>query len=302
MKHLMRDDDGVEQIAPPEEEIRPLDDPALFFNRELSWIKLNERVLEEVNEKEHPLLERIKFLAICGSGLDEFFMVRVSGLKRQALKGALKAPPDGMTPQEQLVAIRMEVKKLLKKYSKCWNEELIPDLLTAGITIKKVEDLDRDQRNYVRDYFDNNIFPTLTPLAMDFAHPFPFISNLCFNLVVIVKDPDNGEKYARIKVPTDLFPRLVEIPDRGKKPENEIKVKKEINLVFIEDIIASEINKLFPGLTVVATCPFRITRNAEIKITDDIASDLLTAMELGIESRRTGFPVRLRSITRCLIN
>jgi polyphosphate kinase len=286
-------DDGIEQIAPLEEEMRLLDDPALFINRELSWIKLNERVLEEVYDREHPLLERIKFLAICGSGLDEFFMVRVSGLKRQALKGALKAPPDGMTPQEQLGTIRIEVEKLLKRYSKCWNEELIPDLLNAGITIKKVEDLDRDQRNYVRDYFDNNIFPTLTPLAMDFAHPFPFISNLCFNLAVIVRDPENGEKYARVKVPTDLFPRLVEIPDKGNKSKNKIKMKKEITLVFIGDIITSEMDKLFPGLKVVATYPFRMTRNAEIKVTDDLASDLLTAMELGIESRRTGFPVRL---------
>ena len=286
-------DGGIEQIAPSEEEIRPLDDPALFINRELSWIKLNERVLDEANDRTHPLLERIKFLAICGSGLDEFFMVRVSGLKRQALKGALKAPPDGMTPQEQLAAIRMDVKKLLKKYSKCWNEEIIPELLNAGIAIKKVKDLDKDQRNYVRRYFDTKIFLTLTPLAMDFAHPFPFISNLCFNLAVIVRDPDNGEKYARIKVPTDLFPRLVEIPNRGKKINDETKVKKEINLVFIGDIIASEINKLFPGLTVVATHPFRLTRNAEIRITEDLASDLLTAMEVGIESRRTGFPVRL---------
>jgi polyphosphate kinase len=289
----MNDDDEINQIVASEEEMRPLNDPSLFINRELSWIKLNERVLEEVYEREHPLLERIKFLAICGSGLDEFFMVRVSGLKRQALKGALKTPPDGMTPNEQLAEIRIEVEKLLKRYSKCWNEEIIPDLFTAGIMIKKVEDLDKDQYNYVSDYFDNNIFPTLTPLAMDFAHPFPFISNICLNLAVIVMDSEDGEKYARIKIPTDLFPRLVEIPDKGTKPDNETKVKKEINLVFIEDIIASEINKLFPGLTVVATCPFRMTRNAEIKITDDLASDLLTAMELGIESRRTGLPVRL---------
>jgi polyphosphate kinase len=287
------EDDEIKQIVASEEEMRPLNDPSLFINRELSWIKLNERVLEEVYEREHPLLERIKFLAICGSGLDEFFMVRVSGLKRQALKGALKTPPDGMTPNEQLAEIRIEVEKLLKRYSKCWNEEIIPDLLTAGIMIKKVEDLDKDQYNYVSDYFDNNIFPTLTPLAMDFAHPFPFISNICLNLAVIVMDSEDGEKYARIKIPTDLFPRLVEIPDKGTKPDNETKVKKEINLVFIEDIIASEINKLFPGLTIVATCPFRMTRNAEIKITDDLASDLLTAMELGIESRRTGLPVRL---------
>jgi len=129
--------DGIEQIVSSEEEMRLLNDPTLFINRELSWIKLNQRILEEAYDREHPLLERIKFLAICGSGLDELFMVRVSGLKRQALKGALKTPPDGMTPHEQLTAIRTEVKKLLKKYSKCWNEEIIPDLLTAGITIKK---------------------------------------------------------------------------------------------------------------------------------------------------------------------
>ena len=286
-------DDGIEQIVAPEEEMRPLGDPALFINRELSWIKLNERILDEANDREHPLLERIKFLAICGSGLDEFFMVRVSGLKQQALKGALKAPPDGMTPQEQLAAIRIEVKKLLKRYSKCWKEEIIPDLSDAGIMIKKVKDLDKDQRDYVRRYFDNNIFPTLTPLAMDFAHPFPFISNLGFNLAVIVMGPENCEKYARIKVPTELHPRLVEIPDKGKKPKNEIKVEKDINFVFIEDIITSEMDKLFPGLTVVSTHPFRLTRNAEITITEDLASDLLTAMELGIKSRRTGFPVRL---------
>ncbi|MGP8323560.1 MAG: polyphosphate kinase 1 [Methanosarcinaceae archaeon] len=290
---MSNSDDGIEQIVAPEEEIRLLDDPSLFINRELSWIKLNERILDEANDKEHPLLERIKFLAICGSGLDEFFMVRVSGLKQQALKGALKAPPDGMTPQKQLAAIRMNVKKLLKRYSKCWKEEIIPDLSYAGIMIKKVKDLDKDQRDYVRRYFDDNIFPTLTPLAMDFAHPFPFISNLGFNLAVIVRGPENCEKYARIKVPTELHPRLVEIPDRGEKPKNEIKVEKEINLVFIEDIITSEMDKLFPGLTVVSTHLFRLTRNAEITITENLASDLLTAMELGIESRRTGFPVRL---------
>ena len=137
---MSKSDDEIEQIVATEEELRLLDDPSLFINRELSWIKLNERILEEVHDRAHPLLERIKFLAICGSGLDEFFMVRVSGLKRQALKGALKAPPDGMTPHEQLAAIRIEVKKLLKRFSKCWNKEILPDLLTAGIMIKKVED------------------------------------------------------------------------------------------------------------------------------------------------------------------
>ncbi|MBE9594889.1 MAG: RNA degradosome polyphosphate kinase, partial [Proteobacteria bacterium] len=132
-----------------------------------------------------------------------------------------------------------------------------------------------------------------TPLAMDFAHPFPFISNLSINLAVIVRDPENNEKYARVKIPTDLFPRLVEIPDRRKKSQNKIGRKRERNFVFAEDVIASEIDKLFPGLEIVASYPFRITRNAEIRVSNDLAPDLLTAMEVGIESRRTGFPIRL---------
>jgi polyphosphate kinase len=244
--------DSTEQIVASEEEMKLLDDPALYINRELSWLKVNERILEEANDSTHPLLERIKFLAICGSNLDEFFMVRVSGLKQQLLQG-------------------------------------------EGIVIKKVEDLDKSQRNFIRSYFDDSIFPTLTPLAMDFAHPFPFISNLSINLAVIVRDSESNEKYARVKIPTNLFPRLVEIPDRRKKSKTKIELKKERNFVFIEDVIASEIDKLFPGLVVVATYPFRITRNAEIMISNDLAPDLLTAMEVGIESRRTGFPIRLET-------
>ena len=287
--------DSMEQIVASEEETKLLDDPALYINRELSWLKVNERIFEEANDRTHPLLERIKFLAICGGNLDEFFMVRVSGLKQQLLEGALKAPPDGMTPQEQLVAIRKEVKKLLKRYSKSWKAELIPELLNEGIVIKKVEDLDKNQRNFIRSYFDDSIFPTLTPLAMDFAHPFPFISNLSINLAVIVRDPENNEKYARVKIPTNLFPRLIELPDKGKKSKNKIELKRERNFVFIEDVIASEIDKLFPGLEIIASYPFRITRNAEIKISNDLAPDLLTAMEVGIESRRIGFPIRLET-------
>jgi polyphosphate kinase len=128
---------------------------------------------------------------------------------------------------------------------------------------------------------------------MDFAHPFPFISNLSINLAVIVRDHENDEKYARVKIPTDLFPRLIEIPDRRKKSKNKIERKRERNFVFIEDIIASEIDKLFPGLEIIASYSFRITRNAEITVSNDLAPDLLTAMVVGIEARRIGFPIRL---------
>ncbi|VUT24344.1 MAG: polyphosphate kinase [Candidatus Methanolliviera sp. GoM_asphalt] len=270
-----------------------LDDPNLYINRELSWIKLNERIFEEANDKTHPLLERVKFLAICGSNLDEFFMVRVSGLKRQLLKGALKVPPDGMTPQEQLTAIEEEIRPLLKEYEKCW-KELVPSLSNEGIKIEKVSDLETDQRLFVKKYFESKIFPTLTPLAMDIAHPFPFISNLSQNLAIIIKDPEKGEKYARIKIPSDIFPRFIEIPNK-EYPMSKSKLKKTITLVFLEDIIASHIDALFPGLQIAATYPFRITRNAEMKISLDKASDLLIAIEEGVEFRRTGFPIRLET-------
>ncbi len=264
-----------------------LDDPSLYINREINWLDMNERIFEESFDETNPLLERAKFLAICGGNLDEFFMVRVSGLKRQVLKGALKAPPDGLTPVQQLSEIRIKVKNLTKKYAKCWSEKMIPALEQEGIHITKVSDLDKKQKAIVKKLFKNQIYPTLTPLAMDVAHPFPFISNLSLNLAVTITHPEKGEKYARIKVPARLFNRFVEIP--ASSPE-----KKSQTFVLLEDIIISHIDMLFPGLEVTGAYPFRITRNAEIQISFDKASDLLTAVEEGIESRRIGFPVRLQ--------
>jgi polyphosphate kinase len=284
-----------------------LDNPSLYINRELSWLDLNSRILEEANDPSHPLLERVKFLAVCGSNLDEFFMVRVSGLKRQLMKGVLKAPPDKMTPTNQLVHIRSKVKKLLKKYEKTWYHELLPALRKEGIFIQSFSQLHDKQKQYLKDYFHQNIYPTLTPLAMDIAHPFPFISNLSINLAVIVQDPQKGEKFARLKIPTRLFPRFLEVPSYDEK-KNKIQKNNpdgHTTLVLLEDAIASNIDMLFPGLKVIATYPFRITRNAEIEISLDQASDLLTAIEEGVETRRVGFPVRFqvdKSMPDALIN
>lgn len=284
-----------------------LDNPSLYINRELSWLDLNSRILEEANDPSHPLLERVKFLAICGSNLDEFFMVRVSGLRRQLMKGVLKAPPDKMTPTHQILHIRSKVKKLLKKYEKTWYNELLPALKKEGIHIQGVSQLHDKQKQYLKDYFHQNIYPTLTPLAMDIAHPFPFISNLSINLAVIVQDPQKGEKFARLKIPTRLFPRFLEVPAYDEK-KNKIQKNNpdgHTTLVLLEDVIASNIDMLFPGLKVIATYPFRITRNAEIEISLDQASDLLTAIEEGVETRRVGFPVRLqvdKSMPDTLIN
>lgn len=185
-----------------------LDDPTLYINQELSWLKFNERVLEEALDSSNPLLERVKFLAICGSNLDEFFMIRVAGLRKQLAKGALRPPPDGMTPLEQLTAVRKELLPILEKYSSCWRDILLPELAKNGIHIKKVSDLEQTSRASLREYFEQMILPTLTPLAMDLTHPFPMISNLSLNLAVVVKHGHKGKKYARVKVPTSLFPGL----------------------------------------------------------------------------------------------
>ena len=273
---------------------RSLEDPTLFINRELSWLDLNERILEEAYDPSHPLLERIKFLAICGGNIDEFFMVRVSALKRQILKGALKAPPDRMTPSEQLTAIRTKVKPLIKKYSKVWNEVLIPELKKQDILISKIKDLEIEEQQGIRKYFKKNIYPTLTPLAMDFAHPFPFISNLSLNLAVTIKDAIKGEKFARIKVPVRLFSRFMDLSTMKLKKKSASHKGKTRTYVLLEDIISSNIDLLFPGLEVTGSYPFRVTRNAEYEIQMYKASDLLTAVEEGVESRRIGFPSRLQ--------
>ncbi|HSA36046.1 MAG TPA: polyphosphate kinase, partial [Methanomassiliicoccales archaeon] len=256
-----------------------------FINREISWVRFHKRILEEAQDTTHPLLERIKFLAICGSNLDEFFMVRVSGLKRQLKKGALEAPPDGLTPLEQLETINQELLPLLEAHGKLWYDDLLPKLRTAGITIHRIEELDATKRKELRDYFERMIFPALTPLALDFNQPFPFISNLSINLAVSVRHPQRGDRYARVKVPLDLFPRFVPIP--GTAPG------RTQNFVLLEDLVAENIDLLFPGMKVRDVHMFRITRDADIEITTDEAEDLLTAIEESVETRRVGSPIRL---------
>ncbi len=263
-----------------------LDDRSLYINRELSWLEFNSHVLEEALGESHPLLEKTKFLAITHSNLDEFFMVRVAALMRQMKKGALRPPPDGLTPQEQLKRIRIRVHEILKKADTSWKMKLLPQLKAEGIEICGVKDLKDHEKEQLRIYFEDHIFPTLTPLAMDLAHPFPFISNLSLNLAVVIKGMKKGEKYARIKVPTDLFPRFIRVPGSGEG-------KKKERLILLEDLLALNLDMLFPGMTVLSYFPFRITRNAEVEIEIDEASDLLTAIEDSIETRRIGRPIRL---------
>ncbi len=166
-----------------------------------SWIRFNRHVLDEARDKSHPVLERVKFLSIFANNIDEFFMVRVSGLQRQVSKGVLKSPPDGMTPTQQLDTIRQMMIPELEAQSETWYKEILPQLDSAGIHIHMYSSLSEEQKKFMHTFFINEIFPVLTPLAFDSAHPFPFISNLSLNLAIIIRDPSKKEYFARVKVP-----------------------------------------------------------------------------------------------------
>ncbi|MEI7432731.1 MAG: polyphosphate kinase 1 [Methanomicrobiales archaeon] len=262
-----------------------------YINREIGWIWFNRHVLDEVSDTRHPLLERVKFLSIFANNLDEFFMIRVSGLQRQVESGVLEAPPDGMSPMEQLSAIHGLLAPLLSAQCRYWECDLVPALKAEGIEILPFNALSDEERLCMREYYEHEIFPVLTPLAFDKSHPFPFISNLSLNLAIVVRDPSKKEElFARIKVPTDLFPRLIRIPSQKNDDKQGKPAEK---YVFLEDLVAACLDRLFPGMEIVAAYPFRVTRDADFEIEEDEASDLLTAIEESVELRRIGSPVRI---------
>jgi len=280
---------------PNQDKKTALNDSRLFVNRELSWLAFNSRVLEEAQDTSHPLLERVKFLAIFASNLDEFFMIRVSGLREQMESGIQETSVDGMTPAEQLVAIRRTLEPMLVTYLQAWKNDILPELTTQKIKIIPYHNLKKKQKRLVRRYFKEEIFPTLTPLAFDPGHPFPHISNLSLNLAVVITDPEHGDRFARVKVP-GFFPRLLRIPNEERADIFEglpLTDVKSDNFVWIEEVIEHNLNDLFPGLKVQAAHPFRVTRDADIEIEEDEAADLLAAIEEGVESRYFGKVVRL---------
>ena len=280
----------------PLEIIQNFDDPKLYLNRELSWLAFNKRVLEEAEDITNPLLERIKFLAIFFNNLDEFFMIRISGLREQLSSGVLEASLDGTSPSEQLEKIRDVLMASFDRVLRCWKEELLPRLGETGIHILSYKHVKPKQRALLRRYFRKEIFPALTPLAFDPSHPFPHISNLTLNLAVVANDPERGECFARIKVPA-LFPRLVRIPDEhqvlAEQPLEKESGQEATNFVWLEDIISANLDLLFPGVTVQAAYYFRITRDADFEIEEDEAGDLLAAIEEQIDLRQYGSVVRL---------
>jgi polyphosphate kinase len=267
-----------------------LQEPSLYINRELSHIEFNRRVLHEAFDESHPLLERVKFLAIFSANMDEFFMVRVSGLKQQVLLGITSRPADGLSAREQLVAIHRVVDSLLEQQMAFWRKEVLPRLAENGIQIVQYGDLGRRHQRRLRDYFESEIFPVLTPLLFDSGHPFPHISNLSLNLAVLVRDPVTGVgHFARVKVPASL-PRLVPLnpldPDELLPPA----VQK---FVWLEQVIAANLDRLFPGMEVEAAYPFRVTRNTDMEIQEEEADDLLLTIEESLRRRHFGFVVRL---------
>jgi len=260
-------------------------DPSLYINRELSWLEFNQRVLEEACDQSHPLLERVKFLSIVSSNLDEFFMIRVAAIQEQINASVAEYSPDGHLPVQQLEAIHERVSRMVAEMRSCFWDDLHPRLGQAGIHLMTMRELSTEDRARLSEMFAREIYPVLTPLAFDPGHPFPYISNLSLSLAVVVRTPKGEERFARVKVP-GVLPRLVEIPN-GDRPANVFR------FVWLEDLIGDNLGLLFPGMEVKESYVFRVTRNADIEIQEDEAEDLIRSIEESIRLRRFGSVVRV---------
>jgi polyphosphate kinase len=262
----------------------------LLINRELSWLKFNRRVLEEALDHRHPLLERLKFLAIFSSNLDEFFMIRVSGLQEAIAAGVAENSPDGMTAAEQLVEISAQLRPMLAEQIRCLTDDVLPKLAEAGIQIRRYEDLNKRERKTANDHFLGNVFPILTPQAVDPGHPFPYVSGLSLNLGLRVSPQHKksaetataakAPRFARIKLPPTV-PRLIPIDDKGT------------SFTYLGGLVAANIGMLFPHMKTSKCHLFRVTRDADHDIKEDEASDLLRTMQQHVRQLRFGDAVRL---------
>ena len=265
-------------VSPPAIDLR---DPALYLNRELSWLEFNRRVLHEALDQRTPLLERLKFLAIFSGNLDEFFQVRVAGLKQQSAAGIVERTADGMTPEDQLSAISSSVREMVRQHRHCLMQELLPALADEGLTLhQRIRDLTQAERDHVDGYFQANVFPVLTPLAVDPGHPFPYISNLSLSLAVVLRGADGEERFARVKVPK-ILPRWVPLPTPNA-------------FVPLEEVIGANLEALFPGVEILGWYTFRITRNTDLQIDHgDEADDLLSLIQEEVRNRRFAEVVRI---------
>ncbi|WP_425330095.1 polyphosphate kinase 1 [Synechococcus elongatus] len=262
-----------------------LNQPENFFNREISWLAFNQRVLHQALDPRTPLLERLKFMGIFSNNLDEYFMVRVASLLQQIEAGVSKRSPDGLTPAEQLERIRACLGPLVEQQHSHFYRELRPLLAEEGIHLLNYTDLNRTQQRYLDQYFAAQIFPVLTPLAVDPAHPFPHISNLSLNLAVLIQDDSVGEEqFARIKVP-NILPRFIELPAKTRRRSQQPIIWMGVP---IEQVIAHNLGTLFPGMSVIDWFIFRVTRDADLDVKEDEADDLLLAIEQELRKRRLG--------------
>jgi polyphosphate kinase len=263
-----------------------------FFNRELSWLEFNRRVLDEALDETNPLLERLKFLAIFSTNLDEFFMIRVSGLKEQIAEGVSKLSRDGLLPAEQLREIRDRLRPMLAEQMQCLNEDILPNLADQGIKIYSYQDLNKSEKKRLDDYFHKNIFPVLTPQAVDISHPFPYVSNLSLNLGLIVEPEEDfsheklghlftNRRFARIKLPPNVS-RLIPIDE------------SETRFSLLGELVSANVEYLFPNMKTGKPYLFRVTRDADIEIREDEAGDILRTIELELHhQKRFSFPVRM---------
>ncbi|MDT0259889.1 RNA degradosome polyphosphate kinase [Jatrophihabitans sp. DSM 44399] len=254
-----------------------------FSNREMSWLNFNARVLALAEDRRQPLLERMKFLSIFASNLDEFYMVRVAGLKRRMEMGLTVRSPDGLSPREILALVSERSRELTARHARCFLTDIAPALAEEGIRILRWEHLDLAQQQELTEYFHSKIFPVLTPLAVDPAHPFPYISGLSLNLAVLVRDPDSDvDRFARVKVPNNVA-RFVVVR----------RTAEDAEFLPIEDLIAAHLSALFPGMEIVQHHLFRVTRNTDFEVDEDRDEDLLQALERELVRRRFGPAVRL---------
>jgi polyphosphate kinase len=282
--------DGPPPVAPPAATAALVEDELpehRYLNRELSWLDFNARVLALAADTSLPLLERAKFLAIFASNLDEFYMVRVAGLKRRDEMGLSVCSADGLTPREQLRRIGEQTQQIASRHAEVFLDSVRPGLAEEGIHVVTWTDVDQAERDRLATYFNEQVFPVLTPLAVDPAHPFPFVSGLSLNLAVTVRQPeDGGQHFARVKVP-DNVDRFVELDARPGDDD------KEVRFLPMEELIAAFLPTLFPGMEIVEHHAFRITRNADFEVDEDRDEDLLQALERELARRRFGSPVRL---------
>ena len=274
-------------------ETKPAQNPSrLFLNRELSWLAFNQRVLDEALNRENPLLERLKFYCICSSNLDEFFEVRVAGLKQQIESGSTGRTLDGLTPAKAMQTIRSRVRRMVAMQNACWRKELSPELARQGIRFLSFEQLNKTDRLWLQNYFRSEVLPVLTPLAIDSAHPFPLLLNRTLNLMIRLETGakgKSGQRLALVQVPR-VLPRLVRLP--GKNGQRQ-------DYVFLGQIIGAFLDELFPDLKIVGRWMFRVTRNSELYIDEEEVANLLSAVENELQNRRKGDAVRLEVAHDC---